>query len=156
MDHGLMQDLAHFASEALETASFAVILGAVAISTVLFLMHLGREDFEANYRAYRANLGRGHSARARTPDRRRHHKIRGPRPDAAEHARARRHRDHPHLPFALARRRDQRPLAVGDDAVNAAAGPERQTAGTRRGVASDRGLAIVSHRRGLVPAMHSV
>jgi hypothetical protein len=59
MDHGLMQDLAHFASEALETASFAVILGAVAISTVLFLMHLGREDFEANYRAYRANLGRG-------------------------------------------------------------------------------------------------
>jgi uncharacterized membrane protein len=59
MDHGLMQDLAHFASEALETASFAVILGAVAISTVLFLMHLGREDFDANYRAYRANLGRG-------------------------------------------------------------------------------------------------
>lgn len=54
-----MQDLAHFASEALETASFAVILGSVAISTVLFLMHLGREDFEANYRAYRANLGRG-------------------------------------------------------------------------------------------------
>jgi uncharacterized membrane protein len=59
MDRGLMQDLAHFASEALETASFAVILGAVAISTVLFLMHLGREDIEANYRAYRANLGRG-------------------------------------------------------------------------------------------------
>jgi uncharacterized membrane protein len=59
MDHGLMQDLAHFASEALETASFAVILGSVAISTVLFLMHLGREDFDANYRAYRANLGRG-------------------------------------------------------------------------------------------------
>jgi uncharacterized membrane protein len=59
MDHGTLQDLAHFSSEALETASFAVILGSVAISTVLFLMHLGREDFEANYRAYRANLGRG-------------------------------------------------------------------------------------------------
>ena len=59
MDHGTLQDLAHFASQALEAASFAVILGAVAVSTVLFLMHLGREDFEANYRAYRANLGRG-------------------------------------------------------------------------------------------------
>jgi uncharacterized membrane protein len=54
-----MQDLAHFASEALEAASFAVILGAVAISTVVFLMHLRWQDFETNYRAYRANLGRG-------------------------------------------------------------------------------------------------
>jgi uncharacterized membrane protein len=54
-----MQDLAHFASEALEAASFAVILGAVAVSTVVFLVHLSHEDFETNYRAYRANLGRG-------------------------------------------------------------------------------------------------
>ena len=37
MDHGTLQDLAHFASQALEAASFAVILGAVAVSTVLFL-----------------------------------------------------------------------------------------------------------------------
>ncbi len=54
-----MQDLAHFASEALETASFAVILSAVAISTAVFLMHLRGGDFETTYRAYRANLGRG-------------------------------------------------------------------------------------------------
>ena len=54
-----MQDLAHFASEALETASFAVILFAVALSTAVFLMHLRRGDFETTYRAYRANLGRG-------------------------------------------------------------------------------------------------
>ena len=54
-----MQDLAHFASEALETASFAVILCAVALSTAVFLMHLRRGDFETSYRAYRANLGRG-------------------------------------------------------------------------------------------------
>ena len=54
-----MQDLAHFASEALEAASFAVILGAVAVSTVVFLMHVRRDGFEPAYRAYRANLGRG-------------------------------------------------------------------------------------------------
>ncbi len=54
-----MQDLAHFASEALEAASFAVILSAVAISTAVFLIHLRRGDFETTYRAYRANIGRG-------------------------------------------------------------------------------------------------
>jgi uncharacterized membrane protein len=54
-----MQYLAHFASEALETASFAVILSAVALSTVVFLMHLRRDGFETSYRTYRANLGRG-------------------------------------------------------------------------------------------------
>jgi uncharacterized membrane protein len=54
-----MQDLAHYSSLALETASFAVILVAVAISTALFLLHVGRDGFEASYRAYRANLGRG-------------------------------------------------------------------------------------------------
>jgi uncharacterized membrane protein len=59
MDHGPMQDLAHFASEALEMVSFAIILGAVAISTVVFVTHLRGGDFETNYRAYRANLGRG-------------------------------------------------------------------------------------------------
>jgi uncharacterized membrane protein len=59
MDQGTLQDLAHFASQALEAASFAVILGAVGVSTVLFLLQLRREPFETNYRAYRANLGRG-------------------------------------------------------------------------------------------------
>ena len=54
-----MQDLAHFASQALEGASFVVILGAATISTVVFLMHFRRDGFEPSYRAYRANLGRG-------------------------------------------------------------------------------------------------
>ena len=54
-----MQDLAHFSSLALETASFAVILIAVAISTGVFLLHVVRDGFETSYRAYRANLGRG-------------------------------------------------------------------------------------------------
>jgi uncharacterized membrane protein len=54
-----MQDLAHYSSLALETASFAVILVAVAISTAVFLLYVGRDGFETSYRAYRANLGRG-------------------------------------------------------------------------------------------------
>jgi uncharacterized membrane protein len=54
-----MQDLAHYSSLVLETASFAVILVAVAISTAVFLLHVGCDGFETSYRAYRANLGRG-------------------------------------------------------------------------------------------------
>ena len=54
-----MQDLAHYSSLVLETASFAVILVAVAISTAVFLLYVGRDGFETSYRAYRANLGRG-------------------------------------------------------------------------------------------------
>jgi len=54
-----MQEVAHLASLVLEATSFAVILLAVAISTVVFLVHSWREGFVANYRDYRANLGRG-------------------------------------------------------------------------------------------------
>ncbi len=54
-----MQDLANFSSLALETVSFAVILIAVAVSTVVFLLRVGRDGFETSSRAYRANLGRG-------------------------------------------------------------------------------------------------
>jgi len=54
-----MQEVAHLSSLALEATSFAVILLAVAISTVVFLAHSWREGFVANYRDYRANLGRG-------------------------------------------------------------------------------------------------
>ncbi len=54
-----MQDLAHYSSLALETASFIVILTAVAVSTVVFLLRFGRDGFETSSRAYRANLGRG-------------------------------------------------------------------------------------------------
>jgi uncharacterized membrane protein len=54
-----MQEVARLASLVLEAASFAVILLAVAISTVVFLAQSWREGFVANYRDYRANLGRG-------------------------------------------------------------------------------------------------
>jgi uncharacterized membrane protein len=54
-----MGEVARLASLALEATSFAVILLAVAISTVLFLVRAWREGFVANYRDYRANLGRG-------------------------------------------------------------------------------------------------
>lgn len=54
-----MQDFAHLSSLVLEGASFAVILFSVAIATVYFLARVAKDDFEANYKAYRANLGRG-------------------------------------------------------------------------------------------------
>jgi uncharacterized membrane protein len=54
-----MQDLARISSLILETASFAVILIAVAISTAVFLARVWHTGFLANYRDYRANLGRG-------------------------------------------------------------------------------------------------
>jgi len=54
-----MMEIARISSMALEAASFAVILLAVAISTVHFLAHVRRDGFLAHYRDYRANLGRG-------------------------------------------------------------------------------------------------
>lgn len=54
-----MLELARTSSAALEILSFAVILLAVAISTVLYLVRMRHGGFEANYRDYRANLGRG-------------------------------------------------------------------------------------------------
>jgi uncharacterized membrane protein len=54
-----MLELARTSSAALEILSFAVILLAVAISTALYLVRLRHADFEASYRDYRANLGRG-------------------------------------------------------------------------------------------------
>jgi uncharacterized membrane protein len=54
-----MQEVARLASLTLELASFAVILVAVGISTVNFLLRAWRDGFLANYREYRANLGRG-------------------------------------------------------------------------------------------------
>ena len=54
-----MLELARTSSAALEILSFAVILLAVAISTVLYLVRVRHGEFGANYRDYRANLGRG-------------------------------------------------------------------------------------------------
>jgi uncharacterized membrane protein len=54
-----MLELARTSSAALEILSFAVILLAVAMSTVLYLVRVRHGEFEANYRDYRANLGRG-------------------------------------------------------------------------------------------------
>jgi uncharacterized membrane protein len=54
-----MQEVARLSSLGLELASFTVILTAVAISTVVFLVRVLKTGFLANYRDYRANLGRG-------------------------------------------------------------------------------------------------
>lgn len=54
-----MQELARISSLILEGASFAVILLAVIISTGVFLVRIRRDGFVANFRDYRANLGRG-------------------------------------------------------------------------------------------------
>jgi uncharacterized membrane protein len=54
-----MQDIARISSLILEGASFAVILLAVVIATGVFLVRTRRDGFVANFRDYRANLGRG-------------------------------------------------------------------------------------------------
>ena len=54
-----MRDLALWTSETLDIISFAVILIAVAISTAVFIVRVWQTGFLANYRDYRANLGRG-------------------------------------------------------------------------------------------------
>jgi uncharacterized membrane protein len=54
-----MHEVARLASLILDAASYAVILIAVAISTVAFLANAWRTGLVANYREYRANLGRG-------------------------------------------------------------------------------------------------
>jgi uncharacterized membrane protein len=54
-----MRDLALWTSQALDIAAFAVVLIAVALSTAAFLVRVTQTGFLANYRDYRANLGRG-------------------------------------------------------------------------------------------------
>ncbi len=54
-----MEEIARLASLVLEAASFAVILLAVTLATVVFLVQALREGLVTNYRDYRANLGRG-------------------------------------------------------------------------------------------------
>jgi uncharacterized membrane protein len=54
-----MRDIALWTSEALDITAFAVILIAVAVSTAVFVVRVWQSGFLANYREYRANLGRG-------------------------------------------------------------------------------------------------
>jgi uncharacterized membrane protein len=54
-----MRDLALWTSEVLDITSFAVILLGVALSTAVFIVRVWQSGFLANYREYRANLGRG-------------------------------------------------------------------------------------------------
>lgn len=56
---GIMRDIALWTSQVLDITAFAVILIAVAISTAAFVVRVMRTGFLANYREYRANLGRG-------------------------------------------------------------------------------------------------
>jgi uncharacterized membrane protein len=54
-----MEEIARISSLVLEGASFAVILLAALIATAVFIARSMREGLVANYRDYRANLGRG-------------------------------------------------------------------------------------------------
>jgi uncharacterized membrane protein len=54
-----MQELARLASQILESTSFLVILLGVAIATLRFLVDAWQRGFSADYKEYRANLGRG-------------------------------------------------------------------------------------------------
>jgi uncharacterized membrane protein len=54
-----MQEIARIASQILESTSFLVILLGVAIATFRFLADAWQRGFSADYREYRANLGRG-------------------------------------------------------------------------------------------------
>jgi uncharacterized membrane protein len=54
-----MKEFARLSSEILDTLSFTVILFAVALATAVYIVRVWREGFEAHYREYRANLGRG-------------------------------------------------------------------------------------------------
>lgn len=54
-----MEEIARISSVVLEAASFAVILLAAAIATSVFVVRSFRGGLVANYRDYRANLGRG-------------------------------------------------------------------------------------------------
>ena len=54
-----MRDIALWTSEVLDITAFAVILIGVAVSTAVFAVRVLHSGFLANYRDYRANLGRG-------------------------------------------------------------------------------------------------
>lgn len=54
-----MQEFARLSSQILDTLSFTVILFGVGIATAVFLVRVWHHGFEAHYREYRANLGRG-------------------------------------------------------------------------------------------------
>ena len=149
-----MRDLALWTSEVLDITSFAVILLGVAISTAVFLARVWQTGFLANYRDYRANLGRGiliglelliaaDILKSVVVD----PTLQGIAVLGGIVA-------HPHLPVDLARRRDQRPLAVGDD-TSRPAGRAQADAGRRNGPALIAPRHEVACRPGPRPAMIS-
>ncbi len=54
-----MTEVVRLSTLLLEMTGLAVIMAAVVISSADFLMRIRKDRFEANYRGYRANLGRG-------------------------------------------------------------------------------------------------
>lgn len=54
-----MTELVRISTHILEAAGWALIMIAVAISTATFLLRMRSDSFEAGYRGYRADLGRG-------------------------------------------------------------------------------------------------
>lgn len=59
MIHEIIHELIRYSTIALEAAGLAVIVIGAIVSTVAFLSRLRRGAFDASYRSYRADLGRG-------------------------------------------------------------------------------------------------
>jgi uncharacterized membrane protein len=54
-----MNELIRYATTALEAAGLAAIMIGAVVSTAAFLARVRRAGFDASYRSYRADLGRG-------------------------------------------------------------------------------------------------
>jgi uncharacterized membrane protein len=54
-----MAELVRISTHMLEAAGWAVIMIAVAASTIAYVRRVRASGFEASYRSYRADLGRG-------------------------------------------------------------------------------------------------
>jgi uncharacterized membrane protein len=59
MTQEILHDLIRYSTVALEASGLAVIVIGAIVSSSAFLYRLRRIDFDASYRSYRADLGRG-------------------------------------------------------------------------------------------------
>ena len=57
--HDMMHEVISYSTAALEASGLAVIMIGAVVSSLVFLFRLRRFGFEASYRSYRADLGRG-------------------------------------------------------------------------------------------------
>lgn len=111
-----MTEAVRMSTLVLEMAGLVVIMTAVALSTAIFLMRVRSDSFESNYRAYRANLGRGILIGLGALDCSRHPQVCRHRPHAQRPRRPRRDRTHSYVSQLFAGGRSQWALAVAQDA----------------------------------------